>query len=113
MFKWFCLAVTVVALTVPDIMQLRLTFVSGFVLDALPGWAATLALPIPERKKALADPEVRRRLGDAAASPEAGVFRAIAAWEHMRVAETFESEFLPCQFFNLRFRISSRDALSH
>jgi N-acyl-D-aspartate/D-glutamate deacylase len=59
------------------------------VLDALPGWAKVVTLPLPERKKALADPGVRARLAEGATSPEAGAFRALAVWENLLVEETF------------------------
>jgi N-acyl-D-aspartate/D-glutamate deacylase len=85
----------VVALTLPQVMTLRLNFVSGFVLDALPGWNDVLALPLPERRSALADPAVRERLERGARSEEAGVFRAIAVWENLTVAETFAPENRP------------------
>ena len=79
----------VVALTVPQAMHLRLNFVSGFVLDALPGWAPVLGLPLDERKKALADPETRARLNERARSKEAGILAAMAAWENYTIQETF------------------------
>jgi len=79
---------TVIALTLPQLMSLRLNFVSAFVLDALPGWAEVVTLPLPERKKALADPAVRERLAKGAVSPEAGAFRALAVWENMTIEET-------------------------
>jgi N-acyl-D-aspartate/D-glutamate deacylase len=80
---------TVIALTLPQLMSLRLNFVSAFVLDALPGWAEVVTLPLPARKRALADPAVRERLAKNAASPEAGVFRALAVWDNMTVEETY------------------------
>ena len=83
---------TVTALTPPQIMTIRLNFISGFVLDALPGWAEILALPIEERKRALADPEVRKKMQKGATSEAAGIFRAIAQWENMTIAETFRDE---------------------
>jgi N-acyl-D-aspartate/D-glutamate deacylase len=83
---------TVIALTLPQLMSLRLNFVSAFVLDALPGWAAVVTLPLPERKRALADASVRERLAKGAASPEAGAFRAIAIWENMTIEETYAPE---------------------
>ena len=39
----------VVALTIPQSMRIRLSFLSGFVLDGLPGWREVLGLPVPER----------------------------------------------------------------
>lgn len=82
----------VIALAVADPVQLRLSFRTGFILDALPGWGDTMALPPEEKKAALCDPEVRRKLAAAALSPEAGVFRSIARWEPMTIAETFAAE---------------------
>ncbi|MCU0670543.1 MAG: amidohydrolase family protein [Myxococcota bacterium] len=82
----------VLALTLPQVMPLRLNFVSAFVLDALPGWAEVVTLPLPARKRALADPGVRERLAKGAASPEAGPFRALAVWENMLIEETHAPE---------------------
>jgi N-acyl-D-aspartate/D-glutamate deacylase len=79
---------TVVALTLPHPMRLWLSFNTGFVLDALPGWAEILHLPAAERLRALADPAIRKRMGDAAASPEAGVLGNVARWEQMTIAES-------------------------
>jgi len=80
----------VLALTVPDVMRIHLTFKAGFLLDALPGWGPTMALPPAEKMRALADPSERQRLRDAAASPEAGVIGGLARWERMTVVETFD-----------------------
>ena len=82
----------VVALTLPHQMTVRLNFASGFVLDGLPGWRETFALPISERIKALSEPGVRRRLAEGAASPEAGVLRALANWERLQLIETFSPD---------------------
>jgi N-acyl-D-aspartate/D-glutamate deacylase len=78
-----------VALTMPHLMRIRLSFLTGFVLDALPGWSDVMALPVPERIAALRDPAVRRRLDDGAHSPEAGLLRGLANWSILEVAETF------------------------
>jgi N-acyl-D-aspartate/D-glutamate deacylase len=82
----------VLALTVPDTMKTYLSFKSGFVLDALPGWAKTMALPPEEKLRVLADPAERKRLAEGAASPEAGLLRGLARWEAMEVAQTFAPE---------------------
>lgn len=57
----------VVGLCLPEPMRMRLCFASGFVLDILPGIRDVIHLPLPERRAALADPEVRARI-DAALS---------------------------------------------
>jgi len=82
----------VVALTLPQAMKIRLSFLSGFVLDGLPGWRDTMHLPVPERLKALADPAVRRRLAEGAASEEAGMLRGLARWDRLLIVETFAPE---------------------
>ena len=49
-------------------------------------------LPIPERTKALGDPEIRRRLDAGAQSDEAGILRHLAVWERLLIEETFAEE---------------------
>ena len=79
----------VVALCLPHTMRMRLSFLTGTVLDGLPGWRDVLSLPIPERTRALADPAVRARLAAGAASPEAGMLGALADWGRFEILETF------------------------
>ena len=83
---------TVIALTLPQLMSLRLNFVSLFILDALPGWSEVVALSLPERKRAFADPAVRERLANGAKSPEAGAFRALAVWDNMTIEDVVAPE---------------------
>ncbi|HWD52144.1 MAG TPA: amidohydrolase family protein [Acidimicrobiales bacterium] len=54
----------VIAEVVPDPRRFYVSFLSGFLLDALPGWAELFSLPLPERRAALGDPG--RRAGLAA-----------------------------------------------
>ncbi|MFN8038969.1 MAG: amidohydrolase family protein [Acidimicrobiales bacterium] len=82
----------VVPLTLPQGMRLRLSFLSGMILDALPGWADVFGLPVPERIVALSDPEVRRRMDEGARSPDAGMIGLLARWERLRIVETFAPE---------------------
>jgi N-acyl-D-aspartate/D-glutamate deacylase len=82
----------VVALTLPHSMSIRLSFLTGTVLDGFPGWAQVLALPVPERLAALADPAMRQRMAAGAASDEAGILRALADWSRLEVVETFAAE---------------------
>jgi N-acyl-D-aspartate/D-glutamate deacylase len=82
----------VVALTLPHSVSVRLSFLTGFVFDGLPGWRPIMALPVPERMKAMADPEVRRRMREGAASDEAGVLRGLANWSRLEIVEAFAPE---------------------
>jgi N-acyl-D-aspartate/D-glutamate deacylase len=79
----------IVALTLPQGIKIRLSFLSGFVLDGLPGWRETISLPIPERIRALSDPAVRARLDEQAHSKEAGVLANLARWQRLEVIEAF------------------------
>jgi len=79
----------VVALTLPHPMSMRLSFLTGFVLDGLPGWREILHLPVPERLVALGDPSVRERLAAGAASRGAGLLRGLANWPVLSFAECF------------------------
>jgi N-acyl-D-aspartate/D-glutamate deacylase len=82
----------VVALTMPHATKIRLSFLSGFVLDGLPGWRDTMHLPVAERLRTLADPQVRQRLNDGAQSEEAGILRGLANWARLVIVETFAPE---------------------
>jgi N-acyl-D-aspartate/D-glutamate deacylase len=80
---------TVVALTLPHTMELRLSFLHGAILDGLPGWREVFALPVDERIVALSDPDTRRRLDAGAQSDEAGILRHLAVWDRLIIDETF------------------------
>jgi N-acyl-D-aspartate/D-glutamate deacylase len=80
---------TVVALTLPHTMKIRLSFEHGAIIDALPGWRELFALPVEERMARLADPDERARLDKGAKSKEAGIIGALARWEHLVIDETF------------------------
>jgi N-acyl-D-aspartate/D-glutamate deacylase len=86
---------TVLALTLPHTMQLRLSFEHGAILDGLPGWREVFALPAEERIAALSDPETRRRLDAGAQSDEAGILRHLAVWDRLIIDETFAAENVP------------------
>jgi N-acyl-D-aspartate/D-glutamate deacylase len=83
---------TVVGLAVPAAMSTRVSFLTGFVIDGLPGWAEVLGLPAAERQRALADPAVRTRLAAGMAAPEAGLLRDLLDWAKVTVGETFTPE---------------------
>jgi N-acyl-D-aspartate/D-glutamate deacylase len=80
---------TVVALTLPHTMKIRLSFEHGAIIDGLPGWRELFAVPVAERMKLLSDPVVRRRLDEGAKSKEAGIIGALANWQMLLIDETF------------------------
>jgi N-acyl-D-aspartate/D-glutamate deacylase len=80
----------VVGLAIAGPITTRLNFTTMFVLDALPGWAEIVQMPIPERMRALRDPAVRERLDSMANSEAAGVFRNLARWETYSIVEVFD-----------------------
>jgi N-acyl-D-aspartate/D-glutamate deacylase len=82
----------IAALTLPHSTKIRMSFLSGFILDGLPGWRPVIALPPKERMVALRDPETRRRLAEGASSEEAGILRGLANWERLQLVETFAPE---------------------
>ncbi len=82
----------IVALTLPHSSGVRLSFLSGFVLDGLPGWRPVMSLPPAERLVALSDPATRAELAAGARSPEAGVLAGLANWPNMQLAEVFTPE---------------------
>ena len=79
----------VVALTMPVIVGMNMSFLNYCALNMLPGWGEVLGLPVPERIAQLQDPGVRAALKAGAASPEAGVFARLTGWDIYVVGDTF------------------------
>lgn len=82
----------VVALTMPTLVGLTMSFHSYSPIFQLPGWRPVLTLPMDERMAALRDPEVRASLLMGSRSPEAGVFLRVADFPNFRIGETFSEE---------------------
>ncbi len=74
----------VIALTIPKISGIRLSFASGFVLDAMPGWETVMGLPRSYKKAILADPAARADLNAAAQAPT-NPMRGLADWATRRI----------------------------
>jgi N-acyl-D-aspartate/D-glutamate deacylase len=81
----------VVALTVPMSFPIRLSFKSGFVLDAMPGWEDAMLLPIDEKLALFRDRAARDKLNEQAQS-DANALRNLARWDHMIVFDVFAPE---------------------
>jgi len=82
----------VVALTMPTLVGMNMSFRTYCALFLLPGWRAVLDLDIPERMERLRDPEVRRALDAQAHSKEAGVVGRLAGWGRYEIGDTFAPE---------------------
>lgn len=78
----------IVALTLPQVMTMRVNLRTGFLFDTLPGWAEMFGMPLADRIRAFGDPDTRRRLDESARSEGAGVFSFMAKWENLTVDET-------------------------
>lgn len=82
----------VVALTMPVIVGMNMSFSTYCALNMMPDWGPILALPIPERIAKLKDPETRSFMEDRAASPDAGVFARLTGWDTYVIGDTFAEE---------------------
>jgi N-acyl-D-aspartate/D-glutamate deacylase len=79
----------VVALTMPVLVPMNMSFGSFCALWLMPGWGDVMRLPFGEKKAALADPEIRRTLVEASHSEAAGVFRRLAGWDRYVIGDTY------------------------
>jgi N-acyl-D-aspartate/D-glutamate deacylase len=79
----------VVALTMPVLVPMNMSFGSFCALWLMPGWGDVMRLPFGEKKAALGDPEVRRMLVEASHSEAAGVFRRLAGWDRYVIGDTY------------------------
>jgi N-acyl-D-aspartate/D-glutamate deacylase len=79
----------IVALTMPVLVPMNMSFGTYCALNLLPGWGDVLNLPRDERMAKLADPEVRAAMLARADSPEAGVFRRLADFGRYVIGDTY------------------------
>ncbi len=83
----------VIAMTIPDIARLRLSFSNGMILQAFPGWADLFSLSPEKRLAALGDPAVRSGLREGlAACGSDGLFGRFADFGPMRIGETRQAD---------------------
>jgi N-acyl-D-aspartate/D-glutamate deacylase len=81
----------VVALTMPTLVAMNMSFLNFCALFNLPDWPAIMALPVPERMAKLRDPEVRIFMESRAATPEAGAFARLTGWGGYRIGDTYSA----------------------
>jgi len=79
----------IVALCMPTLVPMTMSFANYCALFLIPGWRETMALEPAERSAALRDPAVRRRLEAAANHEDAGMFRVLGDFAGYRIGETF------------------------
>jgi N-acyl-D-aspartate/D-glutamate deacylase len=80
-----------IALTMPVLVEMNMSFRNYCALFMLPGWGDVMNLPVPERIEKLRDPDVRRWMNERAHSPEAGVFSRLASWGRYQIGDTYSA----------------------
>jgi N-acyl-D-aspartate/D-glutamate deacylase len=81
----------IVALTMPVLVPMNMSFLNYCALFMIPGWGEVLNLPVPDRIAKLQDPDVRADMMRRANSEEAGVFRRLADFRHYVIGDTYSA----------------------
>jgi N-acyl-D-aspartate/D-glutamate deacylase len=81
----------VVGLTIPHSFGVRLSFASGFVLDAMRGWEEAMLLPRAEKLSLFRDKGARARLNAMAQSKD-NPLRVLADWSSKRIYDVVADE---------------------
>ncbi|MFF5585999.1 N-acyl-D-amino-acid deacylase family protein [Streptomyces hygroscopicus] len=81
----------IVALTMPILTPMNMSFGTFCALNLIPGWGDVLGLPVPERIARLRDPAVREEMLRRAAGPEAGVFRRLTDFQRYVIGDTYSA----------------------
>jgi N-acyl-D-aspartate/D-glutamate deacylase len=81
----------VVALTMPVIVPMNMSFLNYCALNLMPGWGPILGAPVAERMEKLRDLPTRRMMVARANSDEAGMFRRLADFPRYVISETFSA----------------------
>ncbi len=74
----------VVALTVPMSFPVYLSFRSGFILDAIPGWEDVMGLPLDEKLQYFQDDDALAKL-DELSRAENNPMRALSNWGNLKI----------------------------
>jgi N-acyl-D-aspartate/D-glutamate deacylase len=82
---------TAIALTMPTLVEMNMSFLNYCALFMLPGWSDVMNLPVAERVAKLRDPAVRQWMNERARSPEAGVFSRLASWGRYQIGDTYSA----------------------
>jgi N-acyl-D-aspartate/D-glutamate deacylase len=79
----------VVALTMPTLVPMNMSFLTFSAIHQLPDWGPIMKLPVPERIEKLKDTETRIMMENRAASKDAGVFGRLTGWGRYRIGDTY------------------------
>jgi len=82
----------IVALTMPVLVPMNMSFLNHCALFLLPGWKDVLGLPLAERMEKLRDPAIRKTMLERSQSPEAGVFRRLTDFARYVIGDTYSAE---------------------
>ena len=82
----------VVALTMPTIVPMNMSFLNYCALNLMPGWSEVLSLPVAERITRLQDPQTQKWMAERADSEEAGMFRRLADFGGYVIGDTYSPE---------------------
>jgi len=82
---------TAIALTMPTLVEMNMSFRNYCALFMLPDWSDVMNLPVPERIAKLRDPSVRKWMNERAHSPDAGVFARLASWGRYQIGDTYST----------------------
>ncbi len=79
----------IVALTLPVLVPMNMSFLNHCGLFLIPGWGEILRLPVAERMAKLLEPDTQAHMLERATSPEAGVFKRLADFENYILGDTY------------------------
>ena len=82
---------TAIALTMPVLVEMNMSFRNYCALFMLPDWSEVMNLPIPERIAKLKDPSVRQWMNERAHSPDAGVVGRLSSWGRYQIGDTYST----------------------
>ncbi|HSS08881.1 MAG TPA: amidohydrolase family protein [Acidimicrobiales bacterium] len=85
----------VVPMFMPQNGPLQHDFLRGYVFRAIPGWSWLFELDVPERMKALADPDQRRQLASDADAQTSGLALVVRNWASYRINEVHDPDLEP------------------
>ncbi len=81
----------VVALTMPVIVPMNMSFLNYCALNLMPSWGPILNAPVPERIEMLRDIPTRRMMVERANSDDAGMFKRLADFDGYIIGDTYSA----------------------